>query len=462
MGIRRFVASIQNGSLAARFVIVGGAFSLAAMFVVGLLVTSLIEGAVTQNTAISTALYVDSIIAPLLPDMQTSETLDTSVGRALDETLKQGPLAERLVTFRLWRRDGLVLYSSDESQTGKQFTPSEDLKAAFEGKVIAQFDEVDDVESATERARNIPLLEVYNPVLQPWSGEVVAVSEFYEDATDFKRTLDDARRLSWAAVAGATALFFVSLSAIVLRGSRTIDVQSAALKDRIQELSDLLDQNEMLRDRVQRASERAASINEMYLRRISADLHDGPAQLIALAALRLDSADVANARTPISKRKDALGRINSILDEALSEIRSICGGLTLPHIDDSDLPTIINSAARAHEDRTGSPVQVSISCENVTLSPSEKICIFRFLQETLHNGFRHGGGVNQIVRQSVLEGRLTIEVEDGGPGFDTSGVRADALGLVGLQERIGGLGGQFFVASSASGTRVTMMLAVGV
>ena len=59
-------------SLAAQFLLTGGLVSIAAMVAVGLLVRSLIEAGVTRNSAAATALYVDSVIAPILPDMQKS------------------------------------------------------------------------------------------------------------------------------------------------------------------------------------------------------------------------------------------------------------------------------------------------------------------------------------------------------------------------------------------------------
>ncbi|TIP71427.1 MAG: sensor histidine kinase, partial [Mesorhizobium sp.] len=78
---------------------------------------------------------------------------------------------------------------------------------------------------------------------------------------------------TWFDVAAVTAVFFLGLSVIVFRGSRTIRSQSRSLKQRIAELSDLVAQNKMLRLRVQRASQRATALNERYLRRIGADLH---------------------------------------------------------------------------------------------------------------------------------------------------------------------------------------------
>jgi len=108
-------------SLAWQFVIVGGLCLLAVMLVVGLWVTSQIREGVISNSAGTTALYVDSVIAPLLPDMRKSQQLSEGVRRALDETLDQGALGKRLVSFKLWRRDGMILYAKDAALIGRRF-----------------------------------------------------------------------------------------------------------------------------------------------------------------------------------------------------------------------------------------------------------------------------------------------------------------------------------------------------
>jgi signal transduction histidine kinase len=445
-------------SLAVQFLLAGGLVSFAAMLIVGFLVTSQIEEGVTRNSAATTALYVDSVIAPLLPDMRKSEALSDPVARALDETLSQGALGERLVSFKLWGRDGTILYAKDKSLVGKKFGSSDNLAAAWTGKVVAEFNHLDDLESAAERAGGQPLLEIYNPVLQPWSGEVVAVSEFYEVATDFEKNLRTARLWSWLAVAAETLAVFALLSAIVFRGSRMIEAQSSALKERVSELSALLTQNRQLRLRVQRASQRVTALNERYMRRIGADLHDGPAQLVALAALRLDSDALTSPDAAKDARESELVTIRSSLDEAMREIRHICNGLVLPHIEAAELPDILKLAVSAHEQRTGSRVDLSISGTPGTLSPSERICVYRFVQEALNNSYRHAGGAGQAVAQRFEGGRLVVEVADRGGGFDPAVVRSEGLGLAGLRERIESLGGTFSVQSSASGTTVAMAL----
>lgn len=450
-----------NGqSLAVQFLIAGGTVLLVAMFLAGYWVTTRIEAGVTRNSATTTALYVDSVIAPILPDMRKSETLSDTVKRALDETLDQGGLGDRIVSFRLWRRDGTILYSKDESQIGKKFPLSANLEAAWNGRVVAEFDKVDDDEAAAEKATGLPLLEIYNPVREPWSGQVVAVSEFYEIAHEFRSTLNSARISSWLFVAGMTSGIFALLWGIVFRGSKTIDTQRQALLERVSDLQDLLTQNSALRERVQRASRRAVAFNESYLRRIAADLHDGPAQLLALASLRMDSHAIVSTGADTREREREIEAIKARLDEAMQEIRGICSGLMLPEIEAAGLSETLALAVSAHQQRTGTVVTLSDDAPGYVLATAEKICIYRFVQEALNNAYRHAGGRGQAVTASANQGQLTVSVSDAGHGFDTGAIRSDRLGLAGLRERVESIGGRFSLISSKAGTRVTVTLNV--
>jgi signal transduction histidine kinase len=447
-------------SLARQFLLAGGIVSVVAMLLVGALVTNLIEASVIRNSAATTALYVDSIIAPILPDLKTTETLDDVTTRILDETFGQGALGGRVLSFRLWRNDGTILYSTDIATRGKRFPPSEDLKTAFAGRMVAQFERVDDPESPHEQALGKPLLEIYNPVLQPWSGEVVAVSEFYEVADDFQTSLSQARLQSWLAVAGVTAIFFLLLSTIVFRGSRTIERQQRALTQRVTELSDLLNQNRALHARAQRASQRATALNESYLRRLGADLHDGPAQLVAYAALRMDSERLVDPKASRLSRETEISAIRSRLQEAMDEIRNICSGLVLPQIESAEVPDLLKRVVNAHRQRTNAEVSLVTATPARQLSPSAKICVYRFVQEALNNGYRHAAGASQAVRQDYENGSIVVEVGDDGPGFDPAAIRPGGLGLAGLRERVESLGGTFQLDTSCRGTTVKMSLNV--
>jgi len=377
-------------SLASQFFIMGGLVSLAAMFGIGLIVTRLIENAVIHNSGAATALYVDSVVAPLLPDMQTESLLDDASAQALDETLGQGALGRRLVSFKLWRRDGTILYSNEKELVGKTFPVNGKLAQAFAGSLVARYEVASDPESAEERNLGRALMEIYNPVLQPWSGEAVAVLEFYETSEGLEDSLAQARLWSWLAVAGLTAIFFLTLSILVFRGSHTIEVQREALKARVDELSALLAENRGLQRRLQLSSQRAAALNETYLRGIGADLHDGPAQHIAYASLRLDSNLLVDAAVQPEAREKELTWIRSSLAEAMKEIRDICKGLVLPQIEKASITEIVKRVVEAHQEKTGTTVDTRIDEDDPELATALKICIYRFVQEALNNAYRHG------------------------------------------------------------------------
>jgi signal transduction histidine kinase len=440
-------------TLARQFVLAGAAVLVAGMAVIGFWVSQQIEASVTRNTATATALYVDSVIAPLLPDLRSAEALSEGARRALDETLSRGALGERLASFKIWKEDGLIAYSSRPELIGQRFQPTENLRQAWAGQIAAEFDKLHDEEDALERAEGLPLLEIYSPIREPWSGEVVAVAEFYEIAHELEANIRNALLSSALVVAIVTIAMMALLSGIVLRGSRIIAAQRQNLEARVAELSRLLAQNRELRLRVERASSRAVALNERYLKRISADLHDGPAQLLALASLKLGDSRLALAPGAAGE----LAAIREHLDAAMREIREICRGLTLPQIERLELPQLLAAAAAAHEQRTGTKVALTVPDEAPSLSVSEKICVFRFAQEGLNNAFRHAGGRGQSVEASVSGRRLAIAVADRGGGFDVE-AGGDGLGLAGLRERVESLGGTFRVESSPSGTRLTMSL----
>jgi signal transduction histidine kinase len=269
-----------------------------------------------------------------------------------------------------------------------------------------------------------------------------------------------ARLKGWAAVAVVTLGLFVTLAAIVLRGSATIEAQRLALRQRVEEQTHLAKANELLAIHAQTASERATAFNERFLRQLGADLHDGPAQLVAFAALRLGSPVLRNGTAPPAARDRELKAIKASLADAMEEIRAISAGLVLPHIETASLAEVLTAAVKAHEQRTKTKVPLSISADLASLDPAVKICVFRFVQEGLTNAFRHARGKGASVVQHCENGRLSIEVADRGPGFDASAVPPERLGLASLRQRVESLGGTIVISSASSGTRLTMSVEV--
>jgi signal transduction histidine kinase len=438
-------------SLAWQFAIVAAFVLVVGMGVIGFWVTTRIEEAAVRNSASATALYVDSIIAPLTRELASSPTLGEGARLALTETLKQGVLSSRLFSFKIWRPDGTIIFSNEESLIGQHFAMTEGLSTALAGSVHADFDELEGDENLLEQQSDQPLLEIYSPIREPWSGEIIAVAEFYEKAADLRADLTHVRWQSWLVVGVVTAGMLIALYGIVARGSHLIQVQRRALDDRVAELSRMLDVNRSLRVRVDKATQRTATLNERYLRRISAELHDGPAQLLGFAALRLEAISKGRAKG------DDETLVRSSISEAIQEIRNICRGLTLPELGVLSGDNVVRRAISAHETHSRAKVKANIGRLELS-SQASKICIYRFVQETLSNATRHAQASEIAVSVQQTEHAAVIRVHDNGKGF-VRDADAGGLGLTGLEERLAGLGGVLEITSTrGSGTTVSMTL----
>jgi signal transduction histidine kinase len=261
----------------------------------------------------------------------------------------------------------------------------------------------------------------------------------------------------------ATLAIYLLLAGFVRGASDTIEGQRATMNDQITRLTELLAQNRELHERVRRAAGMVATLNERFLRRIGSELHDGPAQDMALGLLKLDALiGRAEEGQAFPGLVEELSGIQSSLQSAHKEVRAISTGLSLPQLAELSLPETVIRAVRAHERRTGSRVDLDAGPLPEQAALPVKITIYRVIQESLNNSFRHAGGVNQRIRVCMEADLLVLEVSDAGPGLaDPSKAALDGhLGLVGMRERVESLGGTFSVESGpGQGTHITARLA---
>lgn len=426
-------------SLARQFALAGGLVMFLASVVVGTFVSRRVEEIVVRNAANATALYMESFVAPLTQDLGRRDSLSATSQARLGALLAGTALGKRVVSFKIWRPDGRLVDASNTALVGQRFDVTENLKLAWQGEVRADFDETGDEEDVAENALGLPLLEIYSPIRDAQTGRVIAVAEFYEIATQLRTDLTRVRLASWGVVSLVMALIGASLFAIVLRGSRTIDRQMLALQD-------LSVRNVALRRRIQGAAARFSAMTDQERRRIGADLHDGPAQLMGFAALRLDA---LRRHLPEGPARDDLAAIDRAVKDSIREVRTISRGLSLPDIENRSIEDIVRGLAEAHATRTETDVAVRIDGSLPAALPlAVRLCMYRVLQEGLNNAWRHGDGKGQEVRLRLAGDRLDLSVLDRGPGLAegsaTTSVmdEGDGLGLPGLADRVESLGGQ--------------------
>jgi len=448
----------ERKSLSQQFALVSSVVLLGGMVTIGAWVSGKIETSVTVNTAVNTALYIESFVAPHIQELATADRLSETGREALEELLDETTLGKRIASFKIWKPGGLIAYSSRESIIGEIFPETDHLKQAWEGNITAEFDTLEDEEDAKESATGVPYLEMYSPVREEFTGKIIAVAEFYVKADLFQKDLFLAKLESWLLVLLVTLIMLSLLFVIVRRGSHTIESQEAALKSRIHELSDL-------RNRLKNASRRSTEQNEQFLRRVGADLHDGPAQLLGVALLRLDAIRqqvISSNRVPTGKCQD-LDIVENALSEALADIRNISAGLVLPELEGLTLTEILTKAVASHQSRTQTSPSLELDELPQHVGKSTQICLYRLVQEGLNNAERHAPGAACSVSARYSGDTFEVEVTDKGSGFnpDTIKTSSSGLGLPGLRDRIESVGGQFGIRSvEGQGTQLIAQFSI--
>jgi signal transduction histidine kinase len=433
-------------TLARRFLAANLVILVIGGLIVGTWIGNTLERGIVDRTAAVTALYVESFVAPHLQDLSPDGSLPASSVADLDGILKEGPLGDLVVSLRVWAPSGTIVYGSIRELVGQTFPIEGELAEAFDGQVTADLSDLSASENTVEKRFWSRLLEMYVPVRRSGSDRIVAVVEFYQLPDAIDREVGQARLISWALVGSAIGASFLLLFGIVKQGSDTIGRQESALTRQVGELSTLLAQNSALNDRVRGAAERTTTLNERALRRISADLHDGPGQTVALALMRFDALKAAEARQGGSPKE--LDEIEAALQDALRDMRAIAAGLRMPELAELDVREVATRAVSDHIRRTGMPVDVAIENPPDNVALPVKIALYRATQELLSNAFRHGQGTDVRLRIEADDRFLALEVSDRGPGLDVRRLaEVQGLGLAGMREQAELLGGDFEISS---------------
>lgn len=448
-------------SLARQYLLVSFLILFCGMLIMGAWVGKQIEIGVTRRIAAVTALYVDSLISHHLQYLVDTDIPDNSHETEIDTLLTTTSLGQHIVAFRVWGSDGRILYSTNQALVGLQFPIAGGLKKAFDGNVYTEISDLNNEENIYEKQGWSQLIETYAPVRARDESNAIAVIEFYQTMDELKGEIQAAQYRSWIVVGISTIVIYLLLGGLVSRASNTILAQQKDLQEKVTQLTGLLEQNEQLHSRVSRAAARTTALNERFLRRIAADLHDGPGQDLALALLRIDElAEVCVTCMVFAVRRSAASddfvTIQSALRSALTDMRAILAGLRLPEIGQLSITETAGRAVRDYERKTSAAVELAVSDVPVEAPLSVKITLYRILQESLANGFRYADGAHQRVSIAGKEGQLIVEISDDGPGFNKQVVLADDhLGLVGMRERVEILGGTFELESAQDhGTRI--------
>jgi signal transduction histidine kinase len=198
------------------------------------------------------------------------------------------------------------------------------------------------------------------------------------------------------------------------------------------------------RTELEQLSARLLAAHEDERRSISRELHDEVGQ--TLNAVLVDAANLANRISP----EDAVARhyldnIRTLADASVNSIRNIALLLRPSMLDDLGLIPALEWQAREVSRRSKIKVKVVAGGVPDSLPDDLRTCVYRVVQEALHNVARHSGAVSALVTVRYLDHSLDLTVEDDGSGFDPE--RTRGMGLLGMEERVKQLHGRLEIRS---------------
>src|SRR3981189_2196798 len=203
--------------LAHQLFVAAGITIAVSMGLLALAISQRIEASMMQTAAEEGALLTEAFLGPSAQELATSRSLSPESVQKLDDLLA-GKLGERVRMIKIWLSDATLVYSTNKDTIGMRF-PSPHIAAAFEGQVSGEFDYLDEVDNATERHRQVPLVEIHAPLFRTGTQEIIAVGEVYNDGRRLAADLASIRLTSIGIVGAVTAPMMLILFLIVRRAS---------------------------------------------------------------------------------------------------------------------------------------------------------------------------------------------------------------------------------------------------
>lgn len=223
-------------------------------------------------------------------------------------------------------------------------------------------------------------------------------------------------------------------------------------------------ETEQTKSELKRLSARLLEMEEEGKRQLSRELHDEIGQSLALLQIEVSHALAVSRRngTGDGELKEHLGRARELAERTVQTIRDISLLLRPALLDDLGLVPALQFQLEDFLRRSGIACDFNEDGVAEDLPDHVKTCVYRVVQEALHNCLKHSGASRVAVTVGQSEGWLTVKVKDDGRGFVYSEQEPPAsagLGLLGMRERASIAGGELSV-DSAPGRGTSIQLRI--
>ncbi len=199
------------------------------------------------------------------------------------------------------------------------------------------------------------------------------------------------------------------------------------------------------------------SAQEKERKRLSREIHDGPAQMMANVLMRSDLIERTYREKGIDAAIKEIAYLKKTVRNALSEVRRIIYDLRPMALDDLGIvPTLKKYLSTIMEYNSGVDIHFQSYNKECRLPSEYEVSIFRLIQESVNNALKHGKPTEIWVKIEWLKNNVNVIVKDNGVGFDKDSLKEQSFGIIGMKERIELIKGKMDISSNLGKGTVVM------
>ncbi|WML54764.1 sensor histidine kinase [Neobacillus sp. PS3-12] len=183
-------------------------------------------------------------------------------------------------------------------------------------------------------------------------------------------------------------------------------------------------------------------------KRLSREIHDGPAQMIANVIMRSDLIERVYRDQGGPAAIQEVKSFKKMVRSALYEVRRIIYDLRPMALDDLGLvPTLRKYLQTIEEYHNSAKIEFANLGLELRLPPKYEVAVFRLIQEAVQNALKHSKASDILVRLEMTKSKIGVLIKDNGEGFDVKKACPKSFGLLGMRERVELLEGDLTIES---------------
>lgn len=215
-------------------------------------------------------------------------------------------------------------------------------------------------------------------------------------------------------------------------------------------ISDLKQVGEVLEDAKQKQDFglKIIGAQEEERKRLSREIHDGPAQMMANVMMRSDLIERIYKEHGAQEAFEEIKNLKLMVRSALYEVRRIIYDLRPMALDDLGLvPTLKKYLKTTEEYYQTASISFSTIGKEIRLPGNYEVALFRLIQESVQNALKHAEAKSILVKIEMRRDQVIVIIKDDGKGFDKTVKKQESFGLIGMRERVELLEGELSIDS---------------